>query len=148
MHAHRESVWASSLVRRSTVKRLLLYLYKAVLQGLCLPSGQLSGSFLHIWPTLEPSPGVHGHTSAKIDPKVKASGRSKTHYGLELSSDFWLKEAFWPCLVSPLSFTQKGLYLSMLLSWLFPWGVNKRQRLVIYPVSVVIHFWGQMGGCL
>ena len=31
---------------------------------------------------------------AKMDLKVKASGRNKTHYGLELSSDFWLQEAF------------------------------------------------------
>ena len=147
MQALRERVWASSLMRSSTVKRLLLYLYKAVL-GLCLPSGQLSGSFLHIWPTLRPSPGVPMHPSAKIDPKVKASGRSKTHYGLELFSDFWLKEPFCPCVVSPLSFTQKGLYLSMSLLWLFPWGANKRQRLVIYPISVVIHFWEWRGDCL
>ena len=41
-----------------------------------------------------PTPGVHTHPSAKTDLKVKASGRSKSHYGLELSSDFWLQGAF------------------------------------------------------
>ena len=140
MHAQRERAWASPLVR-SIVKRLLLYLYKAVLLGLCLPSGQLSGFFLHIWPILGPSPGVPKHPSTKIDPEVKASGRSKTHYGLELSSDFWFKETFCPSVVSPLSFTQKGVCHSMLLPWIFSWGVNKRQRFVIYPVSFLSFFF-------
>ena len=34
------------------------------------------------------------HTLAKMDLKVKASGRSKIHYGLELSSNFRLQGAF------------------------------------------------------
>ena len=34
------------------------------------------------------------HTLAKMDLEVKASGRSKAHHGLELSSDFWLQRAF------------------------------------------------------
>ena len=54
----RERVWASSLVRRSAVKRLSHHLYKSVLLGLCLPTSQLSGFFPHTWPTLEPSPGM------------------------------------------------------------------------------------------
>ena len=33
-------------------------------------------------------PGVCMHTLAKLDLKVKASGRSKIHYGLELSCEF------------------------------------------------------------
>ena len=45
-------VCVSLLVRRSAVKRGLSRLYKAVLLGLCLPSGQLSGLFFHIWFTL------------------------------------------------------------------------------------------------
>ena len=39
------------------------------------------------------------HTLAKMDLEVKASGRSKAHYGLELSSDFWPKEPFCACVV-------------------------------------------------
>jgi len=38
----------------------------------------------------------------------------------------------------PYLFSQKGLCLSLSLPWLFPWGVNKRQRLAIYLVSAVI----------
>ena len=41
------------------------------------------------------------HTLAKMDLEVKASGRSKAHYGLELSSDFWPQRAFL-CLCSVL----------------------------------------------
>ena len=48
----------------------------------------------HPWPhsdvqiVLGPSTGVHMHPSAKMDLKVKASGKSKIHYGLALSLDF------------------------------------------------------------
>ena len=48
-----------------------------------------------------PSPGVLGHTIAKMDLEVKNSGRSKTHYGLGLSSDFNSKDHFCTCVVSP-----------------------------------------------
>ena len=54
----------------------------------CLPSGQLSGFLFHTQPTLGPSPGVRVYPSAEIDLEVKASGRSKTHCGLELSPGF------------------------------------------------------------
>ena len=70
-----------ALERRSIVKRQLSHLYRSVLLGLCLPSGQLSDFFFHTWPTLDPSPGVHMYPSAKMDLKVKASWRNKTHYG-------------------------------------------------------------------
>ena len=53
----REGVWASHLVSRSTVKRRLSHFYRAVLSGFCLPSGHLSGFFIHTCPTLRPSPG-------------------------------------------------------------------------------------------
>ena len=52
-----EKMWASPLVRRSTVKRQLNHLHMAVLPGLCLPSGQLSDFFFHTWPSLGPSLG-------------------------------------------------------------------------------------------
>jgi len=45
------------LVSRSSLKRRLSYLYRSVLQGLCLPSGQLSDLFFHTWLTLGTSPG-------------------------------------------------------------------------------------------
>ena len=41
-------------------------------------------------------PWVCTHPSAKMDLKVKASGKNKTHYGLTLSLDFHShKGAFW-----------------------------------------------------
>ena len=92
MHMWREMVWASPLVRRSTVKRQISHCHRSVLLG-CLPSDQLSGFFFHTRSTLGPSPGVCMYPSAKMDLEVKASGRSKTHYGLELSPDFWLQGA-------------------------------------------------------
>ena len=62
-------------VRRSSVKRLLSHLYRSVLPGLCLPSGQLSGFYYHTWSNLGPSPGLPMHPWAKMDLEVKASGR-------------------------------------------------------------------------
>ena len=79
-------------MRRSTVKRQISHWHRSVLLG-CLPSDQLSGFFFHTWPTLGSSPGVCMYPSAKMDLEVKASGRSKTHYGLKLSPDFWLQGA-------------------------------------------------------
>ena len=40
------------------------------------------------------SSGVRVHTLAKMDLQVKVSGRSKIHYGLELSSDFGVQGSF------------------------------------------------------
>ena len=63
-------------------------------------SGSLSSLRLIIsfvpsgWFVSGPSPGVRTHTLGKTDLKVKASGRRKTHYGLELSLDFWPQGAF------------------------------------------------------
>ena len=45
---------------------------------------------------------VHTHPSAKMDLEVKASGRSKTHYGLALSRVLTHKKPFCVCVVSPL----------------------------------------------
>ena len=59
MHMWREMVWASPLVRRRAGKRLLSHVYKAVLLGLCLPSGIISGFFFYTWPPLGPPLGVH-----------------------------------------------------------------------------------------
>ena len=45
-------------MRRSAVKKHLHHLYRSVLLGLCLSSGQLSSLFFHTWPALGPSPRV------------------------------------------------------------------------------------------
>ena len=110
----------SLLVRRSAVKRGLSRLYKAVLLGLCLPSGQLSGFFFLTWPTVGPSSKVHTHLSAKRDPKVKASGRSKTHYSLKLSSDFWLQWAFLLVCSVSLIFYSEGSFPLFVLALIIP----------------------------
>ena len=89
MHTQRGRVRASPLVRRSEVKRRAV---KSFISG--SSSGSLSSFrpiiwfiFLHLtYPgTL---PWVCTPPSAKMDIQVKASGRSKTHYGLALSLDF------------------------------------------------------------
>ena len=55
--------------------------------GLHLPSGQSPCLFALANLSQDP-PGVCMHTLAKLDLKVKASGRSRTHYGLGLSCEF------------------------------------------------------------
>ena len=117
MHTHKEKVWASPLVRRSTVKRKISHWHRSVLLGR-LPSDQLSGFFFHTWPTLGPSPGVCMYPSAKMDLEVKASGRSKTHYGLELFSDFWLQGAFLcMCIVSLILYSERFFFFASLCPW-------------------------------
>ena len=115
MHTHKERVWVSLLVR-SAVKRGSSHLYKAVLLGLCLPSGQLSGFFFHTWPTLGPSHKVHTHLSAKRDLKVKDMA---WNYGLELSSDFWL-QAFLPVWSVSLIFYSEGSFPLFVLALVIP----------------------------
>ena len=89
MHTQRGRVWASPLARRGEVKR---WAVKSFISG--RSSGSLSSFrpviwflFLHLtYPgTL---PWVCTPPSAKTDLQVKASGRSKTPYGLALSLDF------------------------------------------------------------
>ena len=74
-------------VRRSTVERRLSDLYGSVLPGLYLPSANYLASLSTLtYPgTL---PWMHPHLSAKMDLKVKASGRGNTLYGLALSPEF------------------------------------------------------------
>ena len=76
------------------------------------------------------------HTLAKMDLKSEGFWRNKTHYGLELSSDFWLQGAFLH--ICSVYLIRQGFFLSLSLPWLFPWG--KRQRLAIYPVFVGCNF--------
>ena len=79
----------------------------------CLPSSLLSGFFFHTWPTLGSFPGLCMHPSAKMDLKVKASGRSKIHYGLELACEFWLQAAFLG--MCSVSLNKQGFFLSLSL---------------------------------
>ena len=88
MHTQRERVWVSPLVRRTAVKRWWSHLCKSVLQGLCLPFA----SYLVSFPTrgLPWDPPLGAHAPLNQDrSQVKASRRSKTHYGLLLSPEFW-----------------------------------------------------------
>ena len=45
MHAQRERLWMSPLVRRNAVKRWVSHLYRSVLTGLCLPLANYLVSF-------------------------------------------------------------------------------------------------------
>ena len=89
MHTtQRERVWAAGLVGRSPVKRWICFIYIGqFFQVFVFRQAKYVVSFSR--PDLPWGPsGVHTHPSAKMDLKVKASGRSKTHYGLELSPGF------------------------------------------------------------
>ena len=70
------------------MKRQLSHLERPAPPGRCLPLGQPSGFFFHTSSTVGLSPGLHMHLSARTDLEVKASGRSKTHYGLALPPEF------------------------------------------------------------
>ena len=88
------------------------------------------------------------HLSVKMGLDAKASGRSKTHYGLALSCHLTLKEPFCTCVMSPLSqesvvssdlwiiYSSKVLPLFVLVMTIIlrhPQETN----LAIYSVSVV-----------
>ena len=99
MYIRRERVLAFLLVRRSSVKRWLSHLYRAVCQGL---QSIIWFLFPHLtyprtllWVCMYPT--------AKMDLEVKASGRSKIHYGRYHPLTFNPRGAFSVCVVSPLS---------------------------------------------
>ena len=85
MHTCREKVWASPLVRRSAVKRPLnrLYIWQFFQVFVFL---QVSYLISFSTPDLSWDTPLGAHA---LDLKVKASGRSKTHYDLVLPLDFW-----------------------------------------------------------
>ena len=66
-------------VRKKAVKRWLSQLYRSVLRGLCLPSGQLSDFFFPQLTYPETLPWVCTYPSAKMNLEVNSSGRSKPH---------------------------------------------------------------------
>ena len=94
-------------VRRSAVKKQLHHLYRSVLLGLCLSSGQLSSFFFHTWPTLGPSPRVCACT---LQPrwilKWRLLGGARLIMAWSYPLTFDSKGPFCTCVVSPLSFTQ------------------------------------------
>ena len=93
MHTGRESMWPSPVVRRRAVKRLLSHLYKAVLLGLCIPSGIISGFFFYTWPFQGPPLGVYAPLS-----QYKS-----------WSEGFWEEQgSLWPGII-PLLLTHKDL---------------------------------------
>ena len=64
---------------------------------------------------------MHTHPSAKMNLEVKAFGRSKIHYGLKLSSDFWPQGVFL-CMCSISLILKMGRWRSLnpLLRRVFP----------------------------
>ena len=126
-------------------ERVKFHLHRSVLPGLCLPSGLMPGFFFQTWPSQGPLSGMHTHSSAKMDLKVKASGRSKTHYGLELSPDFWPQDYFQVFVISLLSFTQTLFLPLLVLAMIIPWDVYKRQRLCLPCFCCYFHFQANRG---
>ena len=135
-HPERKGVGSRASGEEPSKEMDMLHLHRSVLPGLCLPSGQIRGFFFQTWLTLGPFSGVHTHPSAKMDLKVKASGRSKTHYGLELSPGFWPQEYFRAFVVSLLSFTHTGFLPFFVIAMIIPLRCLQAQRLAIYPASV------------
>ena len=83
----KERVWVSPLVRRSPVKTWLSHLYKAVLVGLCLPSGQISGFFFT--PDLPWDPNLDAHAPLSQDgSQSEGFWEEQDSYDLALSPDF------------------------------------------------------------
>ena len=136
------------LVSRSSLKRRLSYLCRSVLQGLCLPSGQLSGFFF---------------------PHLTCSGTLPWGAHMPLSQDkssegFWEEQDLLWLDSNPLTFDPQGDFLhvcsvsliprerggrplkpflkegfapSLSLPLLLLYGIYKRQILAIYSASVV-----------
>ena len=83
-----QGTWATSERERERLHWEVQILYKgAVFRVFIFPQANhlVYSPWLICLRTL---PGVCMHTLAKLDLKVKASGRSRTHYGLELSCEF------------------------------------------------------------
>ena len=62
--------------------------------SLSLPSGQAS-CFVPLWLICLRTLSWGVHILAKKDLEVRVSGTSKTHYGLELSSDFFISRSLY-----------------------------------------------------
>ena len=94
-------------------------------------------------------PWVPRHTWAKMDLKVKASGRSKTHYGLELSPDFWLQEAFLHlCNVFLILYSDR-VFASLCPCHDYSLEIFTRDKTVYLPCFCCsLHFREQTGGWL
>ena len=89
---------------------------------------------------------VHTHPSAKMDLKVKASGRSKTHYDLVLFLDFGPQGAFlsmYSVSLVPKGFAHFVLAVTITLNTAstITLSVYKRETLAIYPVAIVTSTW-------
>ena len=74
-------------MRRSAGRRRPSHSGRSGLPGLCLPSANYWFLFPHDLPGDPPCVSTTP-APAKMDLEVKASGKSKTHYGLDLSLDF------------------------------------------------------------
>ena len=109
----------------------LSHLYRAVLLGLCLPSGHLPCFFFHTWLTVGPFSGVCMHLWAKM-------GRARPFMAWSYSLNFNTKNPSCTCVLSPLSCTLKGLCFSLALLYVLSWSVKKREKLAIYLVCFVI----------
>ena len=89
------------------------------------------------------------HTLAKMDLEVKASGRSKAHYGLELSSDFWPKEPFCACVVFSLILHSDRVLPLLVLAKIIPWRCLQETKTgYLLCFCCYFNFWEQTGGWL
>ena len=95
--------------RRSSLKIQLNHLHRSVLLGLCLPSGQLSGSFFDTWPTLG---------SLGVQTSLSQNGPS--------SEGFWEEQdSLWPGII-PWILTHKEPFCTSVVSSLSQKGGEQR----------------------
>ena len=117
---------------RSAVKRRSSHLYRTVLPGLCLPSGQLSCFFFHTWPILGPSPGCARTPQSRWISKGRLLGGARFIMAWHYSLTFDPQGAFLSmCSVSLVQkdeggrslnpFLMGGFVPSLSLPWLLPW---------------------------
>ena len=104
MHIQRERVWASPRVR------WLSHLYRSVLLGLCLPSGQILAFFFPRLTYPGTFPGVHSHVPISQDrSKLRLLGGARLIMVWVYPLTFYPQGALLSmCRVSPLSPKEGG----------------------------------------
>ena len=113
MHIQRERVWASPRVR------WLSHLYRSVLLGLCLPSGQILAFFFPHLTYPGTFPGVHSHVPISQDrSKLRLLGGARLIMVWVYPLTFYSQGALLSmCRVSPLS-PRYSAWQCLLTGWL------------------------------
>ena len=113
------SLSSDCLIKEERSKEVVISLMYVILLSLCLPSGQLSGFFFHIEPTLGPSLGC-----ACTQPRRTLKWRLLGGTRLSMTSHY------------PLTFKHQGAFLAFVVSHLTPKGEGV-DPLILYSIRVL-----------